>query len=185
MAQHLMVICVYMVDLMMYELLSVVFAFFQYCLFQKQASPSTTDNTQKKRRTTPPLNTERRQTKRKRPNSPPMSLNQNQRPLLQRAISIKNEEEDIMMIPSSSSNHHQTKFDIQPENFVSVKFVKKYKTKQVSLKSFEKEFWKYLERLIRFYIYESSSKAFPQSIMHYVGIIYQKMFELCQIRCRH
>jgi kindlin 2 len=32
---------------------------------------------------------------------------------------------------SSSSNHHQTKFDIQPENFVSTKFVKKYKTKQV------------------------------------------------------
>ncbi|CAF2520965.1 unnamed protein product [Rotaria sp. Silwood2] len=31
---------------------------------------------------------------------------------------------------SSSSNHQQTKFDIQPENFVSAKFVKKYKTKQ-------------------------------------------------------
>lgn len=34
---------------------------------------------------------------------------------------------------TSSSNHQQTKFDIQPENFVSTKFVKKYKTKQVSL----------------------------------------------------
>ncbi|CAF0861801.1 unnamed protein product [Rotaria sordida] len=33
---------------------------------------------------------------------------------------------------SSSSNHQQTKFDIQPENFVSAKFVKKYKTKQLT-----------------------------------------------------
>ena len=34
---------------------------------------------------------------------------------------------------TSSSNHQQNKFDIQSENFVSSKFVKKYKTKQVSL----------------------------------------------------
>jgi hypothetical protein len=36
-----------------------------------------------------------------------MSMNQNQRPLLQRSIPIKNEEEDIMMIPSSSNHHYQ------------------------------------------------------------------------------
>jgi len=50
--------------------------------------------------------------------------------------SYETERESILALlnmqrPSSSSNHHQTKFDIQPENFVSTKFVKKYKTKQV------------------------------------------------------
>ncbi|CAF3350460.1 unnamed protein product [Rotaria sp. Silwood1] len=37
-----------------------------------------------------------------------------------------------MQRPSSSSNHQQNKFDIQPENFVSAKFVKKYKIKQLT-----------------------------------------------------
>ena len=45
--------------------------------------------------------------------------------------SYETERESILALlnmqrPSSSSNHHQqTKFDIQPENFVSIKFVKK------------------------------------------------------------
>jgi kindlin 2 len=50
--------------------------------------------------------------------------------------SYETERESILALLNmqrpSSSNHHQTKFDIQPENFVSTKFVKKYKTKQVS-----------------------------------------------------
>ncbi len=69
--------------------------------------PSSTDNLQKKKRLTPPLNSERRQIKRKRPNSPTSSTLSNQRPLLQRSTPIKNEEEDIMMTSSSSNitNH--------------------------------------------------------------------------------
>jgi kindlin 2 len=50
--------------------------------------------------------------------------------------SYETERESILALlnmqrPSSSSAHHQTRFDIQPENFVSTKFVKKYKIKQV------------------------------------------------------
>jgi len=50
-------------------------------------------------------------------------------------ISYATERESIlallnMQIPSSNSQ--QMKFDIQPENYVSIKFAKKYKTKQVS-----------------------------------------------------
>jgi kindlin 2 len=50
--------------------------------------------------------------------------------------SYETERESILALlnmqrPSSSSNHQHTKFDIQPENFVSTKFVKKYKIKQV------------------------------------------------------
>lgn len=36
---------------------------------------------------------------------------------------------------SSQANSHTNKFDIQPENFVSTKFVKKYKIKQVRQKN--------------------------------------------------
>ena len=51
--------------------------------------------------------------------------------------SYETERESILALlnmqrPSTTANHQQTKFDIQPENFVSTKFVKKYKTKQVS-----------------------------------------------------
>jgi kindlin 2 len=49
--------------------------------------------------------------------------------------SYETERESILALLNmqrpSSSNHQQTKFDIQPETFVSTKFVKKYKTKQV------------------------------------------------------
>ncbi|CAF1605580.1 unnamed protein product [Rotaria magnacalcarata] len=49
--------------------------------------------------------------------------------------SYETERESILALlnmqrPSSSSNHQQNKFDIQSENFVSPKFVRKYKTKQ-------------------------------------------------------
>ena len=52
-------------------------------------------------------------------------------------ISYETERESIltllnMQIPSS----HQKKFDIQPGNYVSIKFTKKYKAKQVSKISF-------------------------------------------------
>jgi negative regulator of replication initiation len=89
--------------------------------------------------------------------------------------SYETERESILALLNMqrpSSNHQQTKFDIQPENFVSTKFVKKYKTKQVRcffLLIRYREVRKYLERLI--IIYESSPKAFPNKIMHYVGII--------------
>ncbi|CAF0993378.1 unnamed protein product [Adineta steineri] len=55
--------------------------------------------------------------------------------------SYETERESILALlhmqrPSSSSssitNHQKIKFDIQPENFVSTKFVKKYKTKQLT-----------------------------------------------------
>jgi kindlin 2 len=48
--------------------------------------------------------------------------------------SYETERESILALLNMqrpSSNHQQTKFDIQPETFVSTKFVKKYKTKQV------------------------------------------------------
>jgi kindlin 2 len=50
--------------------------------------------------------------------------------------SYETERESILALlhmQRPSSNHQQTKFDIHPENFVSIKFVKKYKTKQVGL----------------------------------------------------
>lgn len=56
--------------------------------------------------------------------------------------SYETERESILALlhmqrPSSSSTSpQQNKFDIQPENFVSSKFVKKYKIKQVSRISF-------------------------------------------------
>ncbi|CAF1351682.1 unnamed protein product [Rotaria magnacalcarata] len=51
--------------------------------------------------------------------------------------SYETERESILALlnmqrPSSSSNHQQNKFDIQSENFVSPKFVRKYKTKQLT-----------------------------------------------------
>lgn len=51
--------------------------------------------------------------------------------------SYETERESILALlnmqrPTSTSNSHPTKFDIQPENFVSTKFVKKYKTKQLT-----------------------------------------------------
>ena len=48
--------------------------------------------------------------------------------------SYETERESILALlhmQRPSSNPQQTKFDIQPENFVSTKFVKKYKAKQV------------------------------------------------------
>lgn len=48
--------------------------------------------------------------------------------------SYETERESILALLNMqrpSSNSQQTKFDIQPENFVSTKFVKKYKPKQV------------------------------------------------------
>ncbi len=50
-------------------------------------------------------------------------------------VSYETERESIlallnMQIPSSNSQ--QKKFDIQPDNYVSIKYAKKYKTKQVS-----------------------------------------------------
>lgn len=48
--------------------------------------------------------------------------------------SYETERESILALLNMqrpSSNPQQTKFDIQPENFVSIKFVKKYKIKQV------------------------------------------------------
>jgi kindlin 2 len=53
--------------------------------------------------------------------------------------SYETERESILALlnmqrPTSPTNpHQQTKFDIQPENFVSTKFVKKYKIKQVRI----------------------------------------------------
>lgn len=50
-------------------------------------------------------------------------------------ISYETERESILALLNMqrpSTNHEQTKLDIQAENFVSTKFVKKYKTKQVS-----------------------------------------------------
>ena len=51
--------------------------------------------------------------------------------------SYETERESILALlnmqrPSSSANHQQARFDIQPENYISTKFVRKYKTKQVS-----------------------------------------------------
>ena len=49
--------------------------------------------------------------------------------------SYETERESILALlhmQRPSSNRQQRKFDIQPENFVSNKFVKKYKSKQVS-----------------------------------------------------
>ncbi|CAF3235936.1 unnamed protein product [Rotaria socialis] len=50
--------------------------------------------------------------------------------------SYETERESILALLNmqrpSSSNHQQNKFDIQSENFVSPKFVKKYKTKQLT-----------------------------------------------------
>jgi hypothetical protein len=51
-------------------------------------------------------------------------------------VSYETERESILALlhmQISSSNCQQTKFDIQPENYVSTKFSKKYKTKQVCL----------------------------------------------------
>jgi len=50
-------------------------------------------------------------------------------------VSYETERESIlallnMQIPSLNSQ--QKKFDIQPDNYVSIKYAKKYKTKQVS-----------------------------------------------------
>ncbi|CAF1313821.1 unnamed protein product, partial [Rotaria sordida] len=72
----------------------------------KQASPSSIENIPKKKRSTHPINNERRHTKRKRPNSPSTSNDSNLQSSIQCTMSIKNEEEDIIMIPSTSNTNN-------------------------------------------------------------------------------
>ncbi|CAF1596725.1 unnamed protein product, partial [Adineta ricciae] len=74
----------------------------------KQPSPSSTDNVQKKKRITPPGPNDRRQIKRKRPNSPVSSNDSPQRPILQRSMPIKSEEDDYMLMSPSSNPAHQS-----------------------------------------------------------------------------
>ena len=91
--------------------------------------------------------------------------------------SYETERESILALLNMqrpSSNHQQSKFDIQPENFVSTKFVKKYKTKQVNFLSFIGSNTE-IFRAIDSFIYESSPKAFPKRIMHFVGIVSSKI----------
>lgn len=91
--------------------------------------------------------------------------------------SYETERESILALLNMqrpSSNPQQTKFDIQPENFVSTKFVKKYKIKQVCF-ALSHSSRKYLERFIRFH--GCSPKAFPKSRLHVEGIVHIQDFD--------